>query len=81
MKEQEELLRQIHQIGEDYYSNEHSPGGVSFYEYLKQQLSLYIQQAKQEVAREIFKEIEKQLGGTPPEWWVALKATYGIGDV
>ncbi len=36
MKEQ--LLKQIHEIGEEYYSVDHSTCGVSFYEYLARRL-------------------------------------------
>ena len=54
----EKVLSQIHRISEDYYSVEHSTGGVSFYEYLARQLEPLIQQAKAEVAREMIKEIE-----------------------
>ena len=33
-EEKENLLHRIHQVGEEYYSVDHSTGGVSFYEYL-----------------------------------------------
>ena len=36
--EKERLLHEIHRIGEEYYSVDHSTGGVSFYEYLARRL-------------------------------------------
>jgi len=57
----EEILSQIHRIGEAYYSVDHSPGGVSFWEYLAQQLLALIQQAKAEGRDSTIEAINKIL--------------------
>ena len=36
------LVHEIHKISEEYYSVEHSSGGVSFYEYLARRLQTYL---------------------------------------
>ena len=51
-EEKERLLHEIHKIGEEYYSVEHSSNGVSFYEYLARRLC--------EIGYVSLEEIERQ---------------------
>ena len=76
-----QILKLLHEIGEEYYSVDHSTGGVSFYEYLARRLKQsliqpLIEQAKQEVAQRIFEEIEN--AGTPDYFTGAIQVTLKI---